>query len=183
VLVVEDDPDLAGALELELEHAGYEVRVEPDGPAALSAGADWQPDLVVLDLGLPTLDGLDICRRLRAASRVPILILTARDTTDGRIRGTRGGRRRLCHQAVLARRAARPRPIEPSPLAAVRGRPRAARARPHGSTKSSSTPCARRSRCGPRSRFASRDSTRRPSRATSSDSAGWSSTSSPMLSA
>jgi CheY-like chemotaxis protein len=40
------------------------VRLEPDGPAALRAGAEWQPDLVVLDLGLPTLDGLDVCRRL-----------------------------------------------------------------------------------------------------------------------
>jgi DNA-binding response OmpR family regulator len=61
VLVVEDDPDLAGALELELEHAGYEVRVEPDGPAALSAGAEWQPRPRGAHLGLPTLDGLDIC--------------------------------------------------------------------------------------------------------------------------
>jgi DNA-binding response OmpR family regulator len=91
VLVVEDDPDLAGALELELQHAGYEVRVEPDGPAALRAGADWQPDLVVLDLGLPTLDGLDVCRRLRASSWVPIVILTARDRVDDRIRGLDAG--------------------------------------------------------------------------------------------
>jgi two-component system response regulator MprA len=91
VLVVEDDADLAGALTLELDHAGYEVRVEPDGPAALRAGADWQPDLVVLDLGLPTLDGLDVCRRLRASSWVPILILTARDRVDDRIRGLDAG--------------------------------------------------------------------------------------------
>jgi two-component system response regulator MprA len=91
VLVVEDDADLAGALALELDHAGYEVRVEPDGPAALRAGADWQPDLVVLDLGLPTLDGLDVCRRLRASSWVPILILTARDRVDDRIRGLDAG--------------------------------------------------------------------------------------------
>jgi two-component system response regulator MprA len=91
VLVVEDDTDLAGALALELDHAGYEVRVEADGPAALRAGAEWPPDLVVLDLGLPTLDGLDVCRRLRAASWAPILILTARDTIDDRVRGLDAG--------------------------------------------------------------------------------------------
>jgi DNA-binding response OmpR family regulator len=91
VLVIEDDADLAGALTLELDHAGYDVRVESDGPAALRAGADWQPDLVLLDLGLPTLDGLDVCRRLRAASWVPILILTARDRIDDRVRGLDAG--------------------------------------------------------------------------------------------
>jgi two-component system response regulator MprA len=91
VLVVEDDADLARALALELDHAGYEVRVESDGPAALQAGGDWQPDLVVLDLGLPTLDGLDVCRRLRAASWAPILILTARDAIDARVRGLDAG--------------------------------------------------------------------------------------------
>jgi two-component system KDP operon response regulator KdpE len=52
---------LACALELELAHAGYEVRVEPDGPAALRAGAEWEPDLVVLDLGLPTLSTGSTC--------------------------------------------------------------------------------------------------------------------------
>src|ERR1700704_777648 len=91
VLVVEDDADLARALALELDHAGYEVRGESDGPAALRAGADWQPDLVVLDLGLPTLDGLDVCRRLRAASWAPILILTARDAIEDRVRGLDAG--------------------------------------------------------------------------------------------
>jgi DNA-binding response OmpR family regulator len=91
VLVIEDDADLACALELELAHAGYEVRVEPDGPAALRAGAEWEPNLVVLDLGLPTLDGLDVCRRLRAASWAPILILTARDAIEDRVRGLDAG--------------------------------------------------------------------------------------------
>jgi two-component system response regulator MprA len=91
VLVVEDDADLARALALELGHAGYDVRVESDGPAALLAGAEWQPDLVVLDLGLPTLDGLEVCRRLRAASWAPILILTARDAIDARVSGLDAG--------------------------------------------------------------------------------------------
>src|SRR3954470_22364400 len=91
VLVVEDDADLARALALELGHAGYEVRVEGDGPAALAVGADWQPDLIVLDLGLPTLDGLEVCRRVRDASWAPILIVTARDAVAARIRGLDAG--------------------------------------------------------------------------------------------
>jgi DNA-binding response OmpR family regulator len=73
VLVVEDDVGRAHALALEFAHAGYQVRVEPDGPAALRAGAEWQPNHVVLDLGLPTSDGLDVCRRLRAAAWAAIL--------------------------------------------------------------------------------------------------------------
>jgi len=79
------------ACALELAHAGYEVHVEPDGPVALRAGAEWEPDLVVLDVGLPTLDGLDVCRRLRAASWAPILILTARDAIEDRARGLDAG--------------------------------------------------------------------------------------------
>ena len=91
ILVVEDDRDLAGALELELEHAGYGVRVVDDGPAALQAQREWQPELVLLDLGLPSLDGLEVCSRLRAATRAPILILTARDAITDRIRGLDAG--------------------------------------------------------------------------------------------
>jgi two-component system, OmpR family, response regulator MprA len=91
LLVVEDDSDLAHALELELAHAGYAVRVIDDGPAALRAGLEWHPELVLLDLRLPTLDGLEVCRRLRAETRAPILILTARDTVDDRVRGLDAG--------------------------------------------------------------------------------------------
>src|SRR5690242_9357313 len=91
VLIVEDDADLARALALELDHAGHEVRVERDGPAALHAAREWWPELVVLDLGLPTLDGLDVCRRLRAVSWAPIVILTARDTVEDRVRGLDAG--------------------------------------------------------------------------------------------
>jgi two-component system response regulator MprA len=91
VLVVEDDDELARALALELDHAGYDVRTERDGPAALHAGQDWRPELVVLDLGLPTLDGLEVCRRLRATSWAPILILTAREAIGDRVRGLDAG--------------------------------------------------------------------------------------------
>jgi two-component system response regulator MprA len=91
VLVVEDDQDLAHALQSELSHAGHDVRAVGDGPAALRLEAEWKPDLVVLDLGLPTLDGLEVCRRLRAGSLAPILILTARDAVPDRIRGLDAG--------------------------------------------------------------------------------------------
>jgi DNA-binding response OmpR family regulator len=91
VLVVEDDHDLAHALELELSHAGYDVRIVADGPAALRVQQEWSPELVLLDLGLPSLDGLDVCRRLRAATRVPILIITARDAITDRVRGLDAG--------------------------------------------------------------------------------------------
>ena len=67
------------------------MRRVDDGPAALHAQQTWRPDLVVLDLGLPTLDGLEVCRRLRAATRAPIVILTARDMIADRIRGLDAG--------------------------------------------------------------------------------------------
>jgi DNA-binding response OmpR family regulator len=91
VLVVEDDADLARAVALELEHGGYEVRLEHDGPGGLRAEREWTPDLVLLDLGLPSLDGIEVCRRLRAAAPVPILIVTAREAVEERVRGLDAG--------------------------------------------------------------------------------------------
>jgi DNA-binding response OmpR family regulator len=91
VLVVEDDADLARAVALELEHGGYEVRLERDGPGGLRAEREWTPDLVLLDLGLPSLDGIDVCRRLRAAAPVPIVIVTAREAVEERVRGLDAG--------------------------------------------------------------------------------------------
>jgi two-component system, OmpR family, response regulator MprA len=91
VLVVEDDRDIASAVALELGHAGYEARVEGDGPGALLAADEWTPHLVVLDLGLPGMGGIEVCRRLRAASAIPIVILTARGEVKDRIRGLDAG--------------------------------------------------------------------------------------------
>ena len=91
VLVVEDDADLARAVALELEHGGYEVRLERDGPGGLRAEREWTPDLVLLDLGLPSLDGIEVCRRLRAAAPVPIVIVTAREAVEERVRGLDAG--------------------------------------------------------------------------------------------
>jgi DNA-binding response OmpR family regulator len=91
VLIVEDDDDIAQALQRSLRLEGYETRIAGDGEAALGAANDFVPDLVVLDLGLPKLDGMDVARRLRAADDVPILMLTARDALEARVEGLDAG--------------------------------------------------------------------------------------------
>ena len=91
VLVVEDDDDIAQALQRSLRMEGYEVRIAPDGEVALAEGRAFAPDLVILDLGLPKLDGLEVARALRADDDVPILILTARDALDSRVEGLDSG--------------------------------------------------------------------------------------------
>ena len=91
VLVIEDDVDIAGVLRRSLDKEGYEVRIAGDGEAALDAAGLFEPDAVVLDLGLPKLDGVEVCRRLRADGDVPILILTARDAVDARVEGLDSG--------------------------------------------------------------------------------------------
>ena len=91
VLVVEDDDDIADVLRRSLRQEGHEVRTAGDGEEALSMAAEFVPDLVVLDLGLPKLDGVDVCRKLRAAGDVPILILTARTDTGDRVEGLDAG--------------------------------------------------------------------------------------------
>ncbi len=88
VLVVEDDTDIAQALNRSLRMEGYEVKVAEDGVRALEAAESFLPDLVVLDLGLPRLDGTEVARRLRdAGDDVPILILSARDALESRVEG------------------------------------------------------------------------------------------------
>ncbi|MET0207039.1 MAG: response regulator transcription factor [Thermoleophilaceae bacterium] len=91
VLVVEDDLDIAGVLRRSLDKEGYEVRIAADGEAALDEAGVFEPDAVVLDLGLPKLDGVEVTRRLRADGDVPILILTARDAIDARVEGLDSG--------------------------------------------------------------------------------------------
>jgi DNA-binding response OmpR family regulator len=91
VLVVEDDADIAGVLRRSLDKEGYEVRIAGDGEAALDQADDFEPDAVVLDLGLPKLDGVEVCRRLRKEGDMPILILTARDALDARVEGLDSG--------------------------------------------------------------------------------------------
>jgi DNA-binding response OmpR family regulator len=91
VLVVEDDADIAGVLRRSLDKEGYEVRLAGDGESALEESEVFEPDAVVLDLGLPRMDGVEVCRRLRHEGDVPILILTARDAVDSRVEGLDSG--------------------------------------------------------------------------------------------
>src|SRR6201994_3405496 len=91
VLVVEDDADIADVLRRSLRNEGYEVRPSADGVEALDVAVGFVPDLVVLDLGLPGLDGIEVCRQLRMEGDVPILILTARTETEDRVTGLDSG--------------------------------------------------------------------------------------------
>jgi DNA-binding response OmpR family regulator len=91
VLIVEDDEDIAQVLQRSLRLEGYDTRVAADGEAALKAAAEFIPDLVILDLGLPKIDGMDVARQLRAEGDVPILMLTARDAVESRVAGLDAG--------------------------------------------------------------------------------------------
>ncbi|CAN5225979.1 two-component system response regulator MprA [soil metagenome] len=87
VLVVEDDAEIADVLRRTLRQEGHEVKTAADGEEALDAAASFVPDLVILDLGLPKLDGVEVLRRIRSDNDVPILILTARSELDDRVDG------------------------------------------------------------------------------------------------
>ncbi|MDJ0950669.1 MAG: response regulator [Alphaproteobacteria bacterium] len=90
VLVVDDEPNIVLSLEFLIEQAGYEVRVAYDGEAALKAIEDYTPDLVLLDVMIPKLDGYDVCRRIRANpdwNGVRIIMLTAKGRDVEREKG------------------------------------------------------------------------------------------------
>ena len=88
VLVVDDDPAVGAALNRALRLEGYEVSLAVDGVQALEEVAIRPPDAMILDIGLPTIDGLEVCRRLRAADDdTPVLMLTARDAINDRVQG------------------------------------------------------------------------------------------------
>ncbi|MBV9799784.1 MAG: response regulator, partial [Solirubrobacterales bacterium] len=91
VLVVEDDDAIAQVLQRSLRMEGYEVRVAGDGLGALDQAHAFLPDLVVLDLGLPGLDGIDVAKQMRETDDVPILVLTARDAVEARVEGLDAG--------------------------------------------------------------------------------------------
>ena len=91
VLVVEDEEAILDFVEMGLRYEGFEVERAAEGPAALAAFARRRPDLVVLDLNLPGLDGLEVCRQIRRSSDVPIIMLTARGEVDERVEGLEAG--------------------------------------------------------------------------------------------
>jgi two-component system, OmpR family, response regulator MprA len=92
ILVVDDEPSVRDALDRALRMDGYRVQVAADGTEALDALAHTPPDAIVLDVLMPEPDGLEVCRRLRAAGdRTPVLMLTARDAVDDRVAGLDAG--------------------------------------------------------------------------------------------
>jgi two-component system, OmpR family, response regulator MprA len=92
ILVVDDEPAVREAVDRALRVEGYETELAADGAQALEALADRAPDALVLDLLMPRVDGLEVCRRLRAAGdRTPVLVLTARDAVPDRVRGLDAG--------------------------------------------------------------------------------------------
>lgn len=91
ILVIEDEARIAQFIERGLIYEGYRVNVARDGKTGLSIARDNPPDMVILDWMLPGLDGLEVCKRLRAASEVPILMLTAKDDIKDRVTGLDAG--------------------------------------------------------------------------------------------
>jgi two-component system response regulator MprA len=91
ILVVDDDGSITASVRRALVYEGYRVEVSHDGRGALDKALERSPDLVILDVMLPDIDGMEVCRRLRAGGDVPILMLTARDATTDRVRGLDSG--------------------------------------------------------------------------------------------
>lgn len=127
ILIVEDDRVVAETLTLYLQQAGYVVDAVPDGATGLARARDARVRLVILDLMLPGLNGRDVCRQLRATSRVPIMMLTARSSEDDRVAGFDLGaddyvakpfspREVVARVQALLRRAGQPDDAPPPPL-------------------------------------------------------------------
>ena len=129
VLVAEDNEKTAGSLRLYLESAGFSVEVARDGLSALAMAqrGEAPPDLVLLDVMLPALEGFEVCRRLRARSRVPVILLTARTTESDKLTGLGLGaddyvtkpfspREVVARVKTVLRRAAAPSATRPSSI-------------------------------------------------------------------
>ena len=85
ILVVDDEPQLTRVLRTGLKSRGYEVRVAADGLSALEVFGDWHPDLLITDLAMPNMNGLELTRRIRVVSQVPIIVLSAKDEEKTKI--------------------------------------------------------------------------------------------------
>ena len=83
ILVVDDEPQLTRVLRVGLTGRGFDVRTVADAESALDTFADWQPDLVVTDLTMPDIDGIELCRRIRKRSQIPIIVLSVKDDGQG----------------------------------------------------------------------------------------------------
>ena len=91
ILVVDDEPQITRVLRTSLVAQGYEIRVANDGEMALEIMKDWAPDLIITDLAMPNLSGVDLCRRVRTVSHVPIIVLSVRDQERQKIEALDAG--------------------------------------------------------------------------------------------
>src|SRR5438477_9058814 len=91
ILVVDDEPQITRVLRRGLMTHGYDVSVAPDGRSALQLFADWPPDLVITDLAMPNMDGLELCRRIRMKSQIPILVLSVRGEERSKVKALDAG--------------------------------------------------------------------------------------------
>jgi two-component system KDP operon response regulator KdpE len=85
ILVVDDEPQMGRLLRTALQAREYDVQIADNGQSALDLAANWRPDVILLDLGLPVIDGLAVCRQIRGWSQVPIIILTVRDAESEKV--------------------------------------------------------------------------------------------------
>ena len=91
VLIVEDDSNIAQLLQLYLEKEGFETRIAPDGGKGVEEFRSWDPNLVLLDIMLPVMDGWAVCRKIREASKTPIIMMTAKGQTEDKVNGLEMG--------------------------------------------------------------------------------------------
>ncbi|MGW8948510.1 response regulator [Streptomyces sp. NPDC055709] len=120
VLVVEDDPQLVRALVINLKARGFEADTATDGARALRLAGEFTPDVILLDLGLPDMDGIDVLHALRVHSRVPVLVVSARRTSDEKIAALDAGAddyitKPFSMDELLARLRASARRVPPAP--------------------------------------------------------------------
>ena len=91
ILVVDDEPQITRVLRRSLQTHGYDVRTAADGEAALDVVSDWTPDLIVTDLSMPGLDGIELCRRVRAQSALPIIVLSVKGEEQTKVKALDAG--------------------------------------------------------------------------------------------
>src|SRR5258707_12281363 len=91
ILVVDDEPQITRVLRTSLSTHGYDLRVANDGETALEIMKDWSPDLVITDLAMPNMDGLELCRRLRTKTQIPIIVLSVRGEERTKVKALDAG--------------------------------------------------------------------------------------------
>ena len=91
ILVVDDEPQITRVLRTSLSSQGYDIRVANDGETALEIMKDWTPDMVITDLAMPNMGGLELCRRLRTTTQIPIIVLSVRGEEKSKVQALDAG--------------------------------------------------------------------------------------------